>query len=98
MPRCAARILFAYEPVWAIGENGIPGKRRLCRQAAGVDQAGGRGAIGIHRPLPSTAEASTPRTPPELVAQPNIDGLFVGRAAWQAEGYIRMLGIVSAAL
>ena len=27
----------------------------------------------------------------ELIAQPHVDGLFIGRSAWQAEGYIDIL-------
>ena len=34
----------------------------------------------------------------ELVAQPHIDGLFIGRSAWDPEGYIDILKRVAAAL
>ena len=34
----------------------------------------------------------------ELIAQPHIDGLFIGRSAWQAEGYIDILRRASAAI
>ena len=30
-----------------------------------------------------------------LIAQPNIDGLFVGRTAWQADGFARLIELVS---
>jgi len=33
---------------------------------------------------------------PELIAAPHIDGLFVGRAAWTAEGFIELARIVAA--
>ena len=32
----------------------------------------------------------------ELAVQENIDGLFIGRSAWQAEGYIDILRRVAA--
>jgi triosephosphate isomerase len=28
----------------------------------------------------------------ELIASPHIDGLFIGRAAWDVEGYLDILG------
>jgi triosephosphate isomerase len=34
----------------------------------------------------------------ELIAQPHIDGLFIGRSAWTAEGYIDILRRTTAAL
>lgn len=34
----------------------------------------------------------------ELIGQPNVDGLFIGRSAWQAEGYIDILKRASAAI
>ncbi len=34
----------------------------------------------------------------ELVAQPHIDGLFIGRSAWAADGYIDILNRVAATL
>jgi L-erythrulose 1-phosphate isomerase len=93
----SARILFAYEPVWAIGENGIPASADYAdRQQALIKQVA---ADRLASPPPTLYGGSVnAENAAGLVAQPNIDGLFVGRAAWQAEGYIRMLGIVSAAL
>ncbi|WP_292142333.1 triose-phosphate isomerase, partial [Mesorhizobium sp.] len=34
----------------------------------------------------------------ELIGQPNIDGLFIGRSAWRAQGYIDILQRASAAI
>lgn len=36
----SAAILFAYEPVWTIGANGIPGHRGICRCPTGRDRLG----------------------------------------------------------
>ncbi|RWB67064.1 MULTISPECIES: triose-phosphate isomerase [unclassified Mesorhizobium] len=93
----AARILFAYEPVWAIGDKGIP---------ASSDYADRQQAL-----IKRTAAKLLPTTPPvlyggsvnpqnaaELIRQPNVDGLFIGRSAWQAEGYIDILQRASAAV
>ncbi|TIP52132.1 MAG: triose-phosphate isomerase, partial [Mesorhizobium sp.] len=39
-----------------------------------------------------------PQNAAELIGQPHIDGLFIGRSAWQAEGYIDILECASAAI
>jgi len=39
-----------------------------------------------------------PRNAAELIAQPHVDGLFIGRSAWQPEGYIDILSRVSRAI
>jgi L-erythrulose 1-phosphate isomerase len=93
----AAEILFAYEPVWAIGEKGIP---------ASSDYANERQAR-----IKTVAEAILAQVPPvlyggsvnpqnaaELVGRPHIDGLFIGRSAWQVEGFIDILERASAAI
>jgi triosephosphate isomerase len=83
----AGSVLLAYEPVWAIGEGGTP---------ATPDYA-----AAIHREIRAAAADLLGASPPvlyggsvnrgncvELFARPEIDGLFIGRAAWQAEGLL----------
>ena len=95
--RRAAPILFAYEPVWAIGERGIP---------ATSDYADARQAL-----IKRAAAAVLPAEPPvlyggsvnpgnaaELISRPHVDGLFIGRSAWAPEGYIDILRRASAAI
>ncbi|MGN7736389.1 triose-phosphate isomerase [Ensifer sp. 22564] len=85
-----ATILLAYEPVWAIGVNGIP---------ATSDYADER-----HKRIADVAEAALGRRVPvlyggsvnpgnceELIAQVHIDGLFIGRSAWDVTGYLDIL-------
>ena len=92
-----APILFAYEPVWAIGEKGIP---------ATADYADAR-----QRDILAEATSILGRRPPclyggsvnedncvELIACENIDGLFIGRAAWDAAGYLKILALCSKVL
>jgi triosephosphate isomerase len=92
-----ATILLAYEPVWAIGEKGIPA-------TAGYADERQRNILGV-------AESMLGRRPPclyggsvnpgncaELIACPNIDGLFIGRSAWEPEGYLDILARCAAAL
>lgn len=93
----AAPILFAYEPVWAIGEKGIP---------ATSDYADARQAL-----IKRAAAAVLPTAPPvlyggsvnpgnaaEFIARPHVDGLFIGRSAWDPDGYIDILRRAAAAI
>jgi L-erythrulose 1-phosphate isomerase len=93
----SAPILFAYEPVWAIGVNGVP---------ATADYADAR-----HAEIAAIAEDVLGRRVPclyggsvnanncvELIACPHVDGLFIGRSAWQVEGYLDILTRCSAKL
>ncbi|MGF6155939.1 triosephosphate isomerase [Ensifer sp. KUDG1] len=92
-----ATILLAYEPVWAIGVNGIP---------ATADYADER-----HKRIAEVAEATLGRRVPvlyggsvnpgnceELITQAHIDGLFIGRSAWDVNGYLDILQRVAKAI
>jgi L-erythrulose 1-phosphate isomerase len=86
-PADAARVLLAYEPVWAIGDGGEPatpayaGAIQGAIKSAVLDLAGQSPTVLYGGSVnPANAEA--------LAAEPEIDGLFVGRAAWQAEGLL----------
>lgn len=92
-----AEILLAYEPVWAIGERGIP---------ATADYADAR-----HAEIARVAEdmlgrrisclyggSVNPQNCEELIACPNIDGLFIGRSAWNIDGYIDILARCAATI
>ena len=93
----SAEILFAYEPVWAIGEKGIPASAEYAdMQQALIKEVAGE-------LLPATPPvlyggSVNPGNTAELIVQPHVDGLFIGRSAWQAEGYIDILKRASAAI
>lgn len=83
------RIWIAYEPVWSIGVNGIPAsklyaekmhkhiKKTLC------DMFGERG-----NKIPVLYGGSVNKQNAEgLSQQPSVDGLFIGRAAWDADSF-----------
>ena len=85
-----APILFAYEPVWAIGVNGIPATSDYAdaRQAEIIATA--EDVLG--RRVPCLYGGSVnPDNCAELIACPHIDGLFIGRAAWAVDGYLDIL-------
>jgi L-erythrulose 1-phosphate isomerase len=93
----AAKILFAYEPVWAIGDKGIPASSDYAdRQQALIKKVAGRLLPSV--PPVLYGGSVNPGNAAELIGQPNVDGLFIGRSAWQADGYIDILQRASAAI
>lgn len=93
----AAPILLAYEPVWAIGVNGIPATSDYAnaRQGEIIDVA--EAVLG--RRVPCLYGGSVnPGNCEELIQCPHIDGLFIGRSAWEVEGYLDILGKCAATL
>lgn len=89
-PQKNAPILFAYEPVWAIGDGGIPATSDYAdaRQAEIIEVA--EGILG--RKVPCLYGGSVnPQNCQELIRCTHIDGLFIGRSAWSIDGYLNIL-------
>lgn len=92
-----AQILLAYEPVWAIGEKGIPAEPSYAdaRQAEIIAVA--ERVLG--RRIPCLYGGSVnPDNCEELISCPHVDGLFIGRSAWNVEGYLDILAKCAAKL
>lgn len=90
-------LLFAYEPVWAIGDGGVPASADYAdeRQAAIRENA----ARILGQDVPCLYGGSVNRgNCEELITRPHIDGLFIGRAAWDISGYLEILHATAAAL
>jgi triosephosphate isomerase len=92
-------VILAYEPRWAIGaaEAASPdyvAERHAALRALLVAEYGA-GAAARTRII--YGGSVTPRNGPALVAQPEVDGLFVGRAAWTPEGFAQIVEIVAEA-
>lgn len=90
------RCLVAYEPVWAIGERGIPAQPEHVR----VAHAAIRRALQERttHPVPilyggSVNEDNAAR----LAMERDVNGLFIGRAAWTAPGLATIVSKVMAA-
>ena len=86
----AAPILLAYEPVWAIGEKGVPASADYAdaRQKRIAEVA----ADALGRPAPCLYGGSVNlENCEELISCPNINGLFIGRSAWSVAGYLEIL-------
>ena len=91
------KVIIAYEPVWSIGEGGIPADpdfanaqhRKL--KALTAEIAG--------EPLPILYGGSVnPQNCCGLAAMSDIDGLFIGRSAWEPAGFIGIIEAVTQSL
>lgn len=92
-----ATILLAYEPVWAIGEHGIPATSDYAdaRQAEIIEIA--YAILGQKVPCLYGGSVNQQNCE-ELIQCPHIDGLFIGRSAWDIDGYLGILGLCAATL
>lgn len=85
-----APVLLAYEPVWAIGDGGTPASAAYAdqQQQRIIDVAGGI----LGRRVPCLYGGSVnPENCEELIQCEHIDGLFIGRSAWDVDGYLDIL-------
>ena len=91
------KILFAYEPVWAIGEGGSPASADYADEQQARIKKTAAARLGSE-PQVLYGGSVNPRNAAELIAMPHVDGLFIGRAAWQADDYVDILKLVAAAI
>ena len=90
----ADKIVIAYEPVWSIGESGTAAAPEFAEEQHALIKRVTTKVIG--KPLRVLYGGSVnPNNCVALAAQPHIDGLFIGRSAWDIEGY---LGIINSVL
>lgn len=86
----AKNVWIAYEPVWAIGVNGIPAaadyvlaRHKSIRQTL-IKLFGS--AVGNEIPILYGGSVN-PDNAVELIQLPDVDGLFIGRSAWDAKQF-----------
>jgi L-erythrulose 1-phosphate isomerase len=95
--KAQGNVVIAYEPVWSIGEGGIPASPVFANEQhikiAALVQSLTGGALPI-----LYGGSVNPGNCVELATQSHIDGLFIGRSAWDAKGYIGIVEAVAAAL
>lgn len=87
-----SRVVIAYEPIWAIGEQGRPA---TVEELAGPFSALGEiysGRVGglLYGGSVNLENAS------DLLGIEHVSGLFVGRTAWELQGYLALLRIAEA--
>ncbi|WP_026781959.1 triose-phosphate isomerase [Pleomorphomonas koreensis] len=90
------RCLVAYEPIWAIGEGGVAATPEEVRAVhadlhVALKEMGGPAVPVLYGGSVSAGNAA------DLAAEPMVDGLFVGRAAWTPEGLAGLIAAVAAA-
>lgn len=93
LPEKASKLWIAYEPVWAIGVNGIPAsaayaeeKHRVIKDCLSELFAEAGKSIPV-----LYGGSVNPDNANELIIQPSIDGLFTGRSAWEAGAFDRLI-------
>jgi len=89
-PESRDNVIFAYEPVWSIGDGGVPADPDFANtqhqhiKDVIVDEVGQQlpvlygGSVNLQNCC-------------DFARQSNIDGLFIGRAAWDAKNYIAIV-------
>lgn len=87
------KVLIAYEPVWSIGEGGTPATPEFANEqhikiSNLVEQITGNTLPILYGGSVNADNAKT------LASQSHIDGLFIGRAAWDVAGYLNILNLV----
>lgn len=84
------KIIFAYEPVWSIGESGSPASPEYADQMHAKIKAIASECLGAKIAVLYGGSVNSGNCE-ELIRKEHIDGLFIGRAAWNVESYIDIL-------
>jgi triosephosphate isomerase len=87
----------AYEPVWAIGTQGTPATKEYAEEMHGVIRQTLETLFGRDsaRDIPILYGGSVNRdNAVDLIRMRNIDGLFIGRSAWDADNFASIINAV----
>ncbi|MEG1505302.1 MAG: triose-phosphate isomerase, partial [Lachnospiraceae bacterium] len=78
---------------WAIGVNGIPASVDYAEEKHCLIKETLVEIFGVNgEDIPVLYGGSVnPQNANELILQPSIDGLFIGRSAWQAEDFNKLI-------
>ena len=88
-PEQLSRVVIAYEPIWAIGEKGRPATVEELREPfARLGETYGSRVQGLL--YGGSVNLSNAR---DLLGIEHVTGLFVGRTAWELDGYLELLRI-----
>lgn len=93
----ALKVWLAYEPVWAIGENGIPAEPSYVAVVHGyireqlVELYGEE--VGNKIPILYGGSVNAANCV-ELSNQENVDGLFIGRSAWDIQKFEEIINLL----
>jgi triosephosphate isomerase len=90
------KVIIAYEPVWAIGETGLPADPAYVGHIHGCIRGKLREKYGEraeHVPILYGGSVNKQNSL-EYMQQKNVDGLFIGRSAWDADNFYRIITAV----
>lgn len=90
-----ARVLVAYEPIWAIGSAGRPAQIYELEEPFAALRAEFGGATGGVAGLLYGGSVNLDNAA-DLLAMQDVDGLFVGRTARNLDGFLTLLEIAAA--
>ncbi|WP_131113349.1 triose-phosphate isomerase [Lichenihabitans psoromatis] len=96
-PESRNAIVFAYEPVWSIGEGGIPADPDFADEQHRLIKALTTAIMGETLDVVYGGSVN-PDNCRKLAGKPHIDGLFIGRSAWAASGYLGIVDAVTTSL
>ena len=84
-------VLLVYEPIWAIGDSGREPRPDDIADELSVlaTQFGDSVEAILYGGSVNAANAA------EILALPGVDGLFVGRSAWNVDGYMEILDVAA---
>jgi triosephosphate isomerase len=98
-PDRVADVVLAYEPGWAIGEGGsdaspeyVNAQHSRIREVI-AERHGEAAAAGVRVLYGGSVTA---RNAGPLAAQPQVAGLFIGRAAWDVDSFLEIIRLVTA--
>ncbi|WP_182187544.1 triose-phosphate isomerase family protein [Pectinatus frisingensis] len=93
------KILIGYEPVWAIGKEGLPATPEYAQQKHKLIKKTLNeifGSKGSNIPILYGGSVNMCNAE-KLIVMDDIDGLYVGRSAWQADDFNRLIRFSKAA-
>ncbi|MBX2823757.1 MAG: triose-phosphate isomerase [Gammaproteobacteria bacterium] len=90
----AGRVLFAYEPVWSIGEHGVAADPDFVNEQHRQIKNTTLEITGLELPVLYGGSVTLANCV-NFVRKPLVDGLFIGRAAWASQGYLAIIQAVS---
>lgn len=93
----AEKIIIAYEPVWSIGEGGVPATPEFANEQHHRIAELAHSLTGETLPILYGGSVN-PQNAVSLASQSHIDGLFIGRSAWDANSYIGIINSVTRSL
>ncbi|WP_413742801.1 triose-phosphate isomerase [Sodalis sp. RH15] len=97
-PESVARVIIAYEPIWAIGEHGVPAtndEARTMHQRLYLALEESYGGKIAHRVPLLYGGSVNHDNALALLSLPHVDGLFIGRAAWDGASYLQLLKTIA---